>query len=241
MRDADTFYNKSDAWDTAKFTNEQGGTPGPVAPTYVVATLPGETKPEFLLMTPFTPRNRDNLIGLMMARCDGEHLGEKVVFLLSKQEIILGPMQIEARINQDQNISKDLTLWNQQGSQVLRGQMLVLPIEHTFLYVEPIYIQASQAKMPQLKKVALAMGNNLVYADTYSQALAQLAGEKLPVAPEQAPAAPTTSTPAPSSTQPDARIAEIRQHFERYRQLVSQGKLSEAGKELEAIQSLVQK
>ena len=140
MRDPDTFYNKSDAWDTAKFTNEQGGHARPLAPTYVVATLPGETKPEFLLMTPFTPRNRDNLIGLMMARCDGEHLGEKVVLLLSKQEIILGPMQVEARINQDQNISKDLTLWNQQGSQVLRGQMLVLPIEHTFLYVEPIYI-----------------------------------------------------------------------------------------------------
>ena len=243
MRDPDTFYNKSDAWDTAKFTNEQGGTPGPVAPTYVVATLPGESKPEFLLMTPFTPRNRDNLIGLMMARCDGEHLGEKVVLLLSKQEIILGPMQIEARINQDQNISKDLTLWNQQGSQVLRGQMLVLPIENTFLYVEPIYIQASQAKMPQLKKVALAMGNNLVYSDTYQQALAQLAGEKLPETPAAAAPAVTTSAQpaAPNATQPDARITQIRQHFERYRQLVSQGKLSEAGKELEAIQSLVGK
>lgn len=249
MRDPDTFYNKSDAWDTAKFTNEQGGTPGPVSPTYVVATLPGEKQPEFLLMIPFTPRNRDNLIGLMMARCDGEHLGEKVVLLLSKQEIILGPMQIEARINQDQNISKDLTLWNQQGSQVLRGQMLVLPIEHTFLYVEPIYIQASQAKMPQLKKVALAMGNDLVYADTYQQALAQLAGEASPTTTEEAgaaaaqPAAVTTSAPppTPSAGQSDPRIAEIRQHFDRYRQLVSQGKLSEAGKELEAIQSLVQK
>jgi hypothetical protein len=240
MRDADTFYNKSDAWDTAKFTNEQGGTPGPLAPTYVVATLPGETKPEFLLLTPFTPRNRDNLIGLMMARCDGEHLGEKVVLLLSKQEIILGPMQIEARINQDQNISKDLTLWNQQGSQVLRGQMLVLPMGQTFLYVEPIYIQASQAKMPQMKKVALAMGNNLVYSDTYQQALAQLAGEKLPSTPEASP--PTTSAtaaPPPTSAQPDSRIGQIRGHLERYRQLVSQGKLSEAGKELEAIQSLV--
>ena len=198
-------------------------------------------------MTPFTPRNRDNLIGLMMARCDGEHLGEKVVLLLSKQEIILGPMQVEARINQDQNISKDLTLWNQQGSQVLRGQMLVLPVEKTFLYVEPIYIQASQAKMPQLKKVALAMGNNLVYADTYAQALAQLAGEKLPSTPAEEAATPgqqpktNTAAPAPSSGQPDARIAEIRQHFERYRQLVSQGKLSEAGKELEAIQGLVAK
>lgn len=240
MRDPDTFYNKSDAWDTAKFTNEQGGTPGPLAPTYVVATLPGETKPEFLLLTPFTPRNRDNLIGLMMARCDGEHLGEKVILLLSKQEIILGPMQVEARINQDQNISKDLTLWNQQGSQVLRGQMLVLPMGQTFLYVEPIYIQASQAKMPQLKKVALSMGNNLVYADTYQQALAQLAGEKLPTTTQEAaPATTTASTPTPPAAQPDARVTQIRQHFQRYRELVSQGKLSEAGKELEAIQSLV--
>ncbi|HYL38622.1 MAG TPA: UPF0182 family protein [Bryobacteraceae bacterium] len=245
MKDPSTFYNKSDAWDAAKFTNEQGAQPGPVAPTYVVATLPGETQPEFLLMLPFTPRNRDNLIGLMMARCDGEHLGEKVVLLLSKQEIILGPMQVEARINQDQNISKDLTLWNQQGSQVLRGQMLALPIEHTFLYVEPIYIQASQAKMPQLKKVALAMGNNLVYADTYEQALAQLAGQNVaaPQVTEERPAPPV----APPGTKvlglqpgaPDPRIVEIRRHLDRYRDLVSQGKLAEAGKELEAVQALV--
>ncbi len=240
MRDPLTFYNKSDAWDVAKFTTQQGGQPAPLAPTYVVATLPGESQPEFLLMLPFTPRNRDNLIGLMMARCDGEHLGEKVVLLLSKQEIILGPMQIEARINQDQNISKDLTLWNQQGSQVLRGQMLALPIGHTFLYVEPIYIQASQAKMPQLKKVALAMGNNLVYADTYQQALAQLSGENLPPTAAEQAAQPTATTATPATAaSPDARITEIRRHLDRYRELVSQGKLAEAGKELEAIQALV--
>src|SRR5260370_3852630 len=146
-------------------------------------------------------------------------------------------MQGEASINQDQKISKDLTLWNQQGSQVLRGQMLVLPVEHTFLYVEPIYIQASNAKMPQLKKVALAMVNNLVHADTYQQALAQLAGENLP---------PTQPTPqatanAPPATTPDSRIAEIRRHMQRYKELVSQGKLSEAGKELDAIQSIVER
>ena len=107
-----------------------------VDPVYIVATLPGETKPEFLLMLPFTPRNKDNLIGLMAARCDGPHLGEVVVLQLSKQELIFGPMQIAARINQDQTISKDLTLWNQQGSQVLRGQTLVLPVGNTFLYVD---------------------------------------------------------------------------------------------------------
>jgi uncharacterized membrane protein (UPF0182 family) len=138
-----------------------------VTPTYVFATLPGETKPEFLLMTTFTPLSKENLIGVMLARCDGDKLGEVVVLQLSKQELILGPMQVNARINQDQNISKDLTLWNQQGSQVLQGQTLVLPIGDTFLYVSPIYLQATQARMPQLKKVVLAVGNRLIYADTY--------------------------------------------------------------------------
>ncbi len=240
MRDADTFYNKSDAWDVANFTTTQEGKPGPAAPTYVVASLPGEQKPEFLLMLPFTPRGRDNLIGLMMARCDGEHLGERVVMELSKQELLLGPLQVEARINQDQTISKDLTLWNQQGSQVLRGQMLVLPIQQTFLYVEPIYLQAAQAKMPQLKKIALAVGNTLIYTDTYEEALAQLAGRQ-PAIP--APAASTsTSAAVPAEPQaPDARIGEIRRHLERYRDLVGQGKWSDAGKELEAIQAIVGK
>ena len=144
MLDPQSFYNKEDVWDLARNAGGQEGGAEPVTPTYVMATLPGESKPEFLLMIPFTPRNKNNLIGLMAARCDGEHLGEMVVLLLSKQELISGPMQIAARINQDQNISKDLTLWNQQGSHVLRGQMLVLPVGNTFLYVDPIYIQATE-------------------------------------------------------------------------------------------------
>ena len=243
MRDADTFYNKSDAWDTAKFTNEQGGTPGPVAPTYVVATLPGETKPEFLLLIPFTPRNRDNLIGLMMARCDGEHLGEIVFLQLPKQEIIPGPLQIEALINQNPVISKDLSLWNQQGSQVLRGQTLVLPIDNTFLFVAPIYIQASQARMPQLEKVVLAAGNDLVYADTYQEALKQLAGLQHgappPVSTSVSSAVPSPAPAVPTGT--DTRIEAIRGHLDRYRALSAQGKWAEAGKELEAIEALVKR
>ncbi len=137
---------------------------------------PAKRKPEFLLMTTFTPLSKENLIGVMLARCDGPKLGEIVVLQLSKQELILGPMQINARINQDQNISKDLTLWNQQGSQVLQGQTLVLPVGDTFLYVSPLYLQATQARMPQLKKVVLAIGNRLIYSDTYEQALALLGG-----------------------------------------------------------------
>jgi uncharacterized membrane protein (UPF0182 family) len=213
-----------------------------------VATLPDSDTPEFMLITTFTPANKDNLIGVMYARCDGQHLGELVFEQLSKQNIIFGPRQIDARINQDQTISKDLSLWNQQGSQVLRGQTLVLPIDNSFLYVEPIYIQASQASMPQLRKVALGMGNRLAYADTYEQAIQQLiqelSGEAAPVRnePTARPSAPTQAAPpAPSaeSVQAIRTLNEIKTHLERYRELSAQGKWAEAGKELDAIQDLV--
>lgn len=242
VRDAETFYNRSDAWDIAKDIADQSREAQPVPPNYVVASLPGEKSAEFLLMIPFTPRDRENLIGLMMARCDGEHLGEVQFLQLPRQVILNGPRQMEARINQDQNISKDLTLWNQQGSQVLHGQMLVLPIDNTFLYVEPFYIQALQAQMPQLKKVVLAMGDRLIYTDNYDEALAQLAGQMGQAAPAAAAAtSATASTPAAAASMPanDPRIAEIRRHLDRYRDLVSQGKWSEAGKELEAVQAIV--
>ncbi|HLY20496.1 MAG TPA: UPF0182 family protein, partial [Bryobacteraceae bacterium] len=171
MLDPQAFYNKEDVWDLARYTSGQQSQPESVTPTYVVTSLPGENQAEFLLLLPFTPRSKDNLIGLMLARCDGEHLGEVVVLQLSKQELIFGPAQIAARINQDQTISKDLTLWNQQGSQVLRAPTLVLPVNSTFLYVDPIYIQATEARMPQLKKIVLAVGNRLIYTDTYEQAI----------------------------------------------------------------------
>ena len=244
MLDPQAFYNKEDLWDLARTAN-QTGTAEPMTPTYVVATLPGEKQAEFLLMSSFTPRSKDNLIGVMLARCDGASLGELQVLLLSKQELIFGPMQVSARINQDRNISKDLSLWNQQGSQVLRGQMLVLPIDDTFLYVDPIYIQASQARMPQLKKVVLAVGNRTIYADTYDQALEQLStGAQQLVTQATAPqtaaaAAPPPPGPAPTSNANDPRVGQVREHLRRYRELASQGKWSEAGKELEAIESLV--
>jgi uncharacterized membrane protein (UPF0182 family) len=250
MREVESFYNRADLWDLATYTTGQTGAPQAVPPTYLIAMLPGKNEPEFLLTIPFTPRNKTNLIGLMAARCDGEHLGELVVLDLPKQEIIPGPAQIESLINQDQNISKDLTLWNQQGSQVLRSQILTLPIDQTFLFVAPIYIQAVNAKMPQLKKVALAVGNSLAYADTYEQALAQLAAIQAGQAPPSGTSAnpPTnqvTSAAAASGSTPaasnDPRVAEIRAHLNRYRELSAQGKWAEAGKELEAIEALVKK
>ncbi len=239
MLDPQSFYNKEDLWDLARHVSGQNGGSEPVTPTYVVASLPGESQSEFLLMTPFTPRGKDNLIGLMAARCDGPHLGEIVVLMLSKQELIFGPMQIAARINQDQTISKDLTLWNQQGSQVLRGQTLVLPVGNTFLYVDPIYIQATQARMPQLKKIVLAVGNRLIYADTYDDALAQLSGGNgQPFPASGAPASPgQPQAPITSGSSTDARLRSIAAHLQKYQELTAQGRLAEAGKELEAIKA----
>ena len=203
--------------------------------------MPGDEKPEFVLLTSFTPRNKQNLIGVMIARCDGEHLGELNVLKLSKQKMTLGPMMISARIDQDQTISKDLTMWNQQGSQVLRGQVLVLPIDNTFLYVEPIYLKASQARMPQLQKVVLGLGDRIIYSDTYDQALAELAGES-----DASSTASTTSTTTSARHRPGIRrrailrwSQSIREHLRRYRELAGQGRWAEAGKELEAIEAAV--
>ncbi len=258
MRDAESFYNRADMWDLARTAGRQQGASeaGSVSPTYVVATLPDSDSPEFMLLTTFTPAGKDNLIGVMYARCDGPHLGELAFEQLSKQNIIFGPMQIDARVNQDQTISKDLSLWNQQGSQVIRGQTLVLPISNSFLYVEPIYIQASQASMPQLKKVALAMGNLLAYANTYEEALQQLiglSGGSQPINQRSTPETANTNAPQAASSgnpaaatqtsrnQAEETLQTIRTHLERYKDLSAQGKWAEAGKELDEIQKLVQK
>lgn len=248
MRDPDSFYNRADLWDLATSSQSQtasGGATQSVAPVYMVLTLPGESQPEFVLTIPFTPRAKQNLIALMVTRCDGPHLGEIVFLELPKQEIIDGPLQIAALVNQDQVISKDLTLWGQLGSEVLMPPILTIPIDNTFLYVEPIFIQAKQARMPQLQKVVLAVGTTLVYEDTYEKALASLAAIQQGHPPPAAapvtvaasgaqPAAPSPAASAASDAQ--MRIEQIRMHIDRYKQLSAQGKLADAGKELEAIE-----
>jgi uncharacterized membrane protein (UPF0182 family) len=244
MTDPQSFYNKEDVWDLAQHSGGQGEGTVPMEPAYVMADLPGENRPEFLLMTPFTPRNKNNLIGVMMGRCDGENLGGLTVLMLSKQELIPGPLNISAYINQDTNISRDLSMWNQQGSRVIRGQILVLPIGNTFLYVTPIYLQATEGSMPQLKKIVLAHGSRLIYENTYEDALKALAagGGNAP-APPSAPSAPTATTaaPPPPTAPPSdaAALQRVRDHLRRYRDLAAQGRFSEAGKELEALEAEV--
>ena len=207
MRDPQVFYNKEDIWEVAHALSGQSGKPESMQPTYVVATLPGEKEPEFLLILPFTPRGKDNLIGWMAARCDGDRLGDLVYFQLSKQQLMYGPMQIESRIDQDQNISKDLTLWNQQGSHVLRGNIIALPVTDGFLYVESIYIQAGEARMPQLKKVVLAMGDRLIYRDTFVEALAELTGGPASPGPAVLAAEPAAA-PAATAQQDTRALAD---------------------------------
>jgi len=210
MRNPEVFYNKEDEWNIARSLSGDSGAAEEMQPTYIVATLPGETEPEFLLMLPFTPRGKDNLIGWMAARCDGEHLGELVYFQLSKQQLVFGPNQIESRINQDQEIAKDLTLWNQQGSRVLRGDMLALPVGDAFLYVESIYIQAETARMPQLKKVVLAMGNRLIYEDTFEQALDRLSNGQSRTPEAASEESPTGEAEASSPTLSQAAEQQLR-------------------------------
>lgn len=251
MQDPEAFYNKVDVWDVAHRSAGPERSKVQLDPSYLVAVVPeeagGKGKAEFLLMLPFTPRSKDNLIGFLIARCDGDALGEMVLMELPKEQLIYGPMQIESRINQDQNISKDLTLWNQQGSQVLRGQMVVVPVDGTFLFVQPIYLQSSQARMPQLKKLAIAFGNELIYTDTYEQAIAQLTGRRLgsaQVSKEvEAEAQSQKATPqAPTGAGQQSRQLEtIRQLMDRYRKSASQGQWGEAGKALEGIEAELRK
>jgi uncharacterized membrane protein (UPF0182 family) len=229
MRDPQVFYNKEDIWEVAHTLSGQSGQPESMQPTYVVATLPGEKEPEFLLILPFTPRGKDNLIGWMAARCDGDRLGDLVYFQLSKQQLMYGPMQIESRIDQDQNISKDLTLWNQQGSHVLRGNIIALPVSGGFLYVESIYIQAGEARMPQLKKVVLAMGDRLIYRDTFNEALAELTGAT-------APPGPALPAAAPASAATGQNLPALTERLRRLREQAEQ-----LARELEALEKETQK
>ncbi len=243
MRDPQAFYNKEDVWEIPRTAGGgKGGRDSEFKPTYLVAALPGSDKPEFVLMMPFTPRTKDNLIGTMIARCDGENLGEIEVLQLSKQALIFGPRQMDARIDQDPDISKDFALWNQKGSEVIRGQMMVLPVADTFLYIEPIYIQSSGARMPQLQKVIIGTGNELIYRNNYEEAvaaLARMAGSTSATTQTTTTTVQTSSTTSPSPSDIDRRVNEIRDRLRRYRELWSQGKYSEAGKELEQIEQIV--
>lgn len=172
MRDVNVFYNKEDLW---QLPNENfSGNIQPVEPYYVMLKLPGAEQTEFVLIQPFTPNNKDNLIAWLAARSDGESYGQLVSYRFPKQELIFGPFQIEARIDQNPEISSQITLWDQGGSEVIRGNLLVLPIDDSLLYVEPLYLQAESGQIPELARVVLASGDRIVMEETLAEALVAL-------------------------------------------------------------------
>ena len=175
MGDVNVFYNQEDLWDIPQ--ELFAAQPQPVEPYYVILRLPEQEQDEFMLIQPFTPASKDNLIAWMAGRCDVPNYGQLVVYRFPKNELLYGPSQIEARIDQDPEISAQLSLWSQRGSQVIRGNLLVIPLENSLIYVEPLYLQAETGQIPELKRVILASGERIVMSETLAEGLVSLFGK----------------------------------------------------------------
>jgi uncharacterized membrane protein (UPF0182 family) len=237
------FYNREDQWEVPVI--EDGNDARPLQPYYTIMRLPGETEPEFIQMLPFTPRNRDNMAAWLAARSDGEHYGTLRVFQFPKQKVIFGPRQVVARISQDQTISPQITLWNQQGSQVIWGTLMVIPIEESLIYVRPLYLRASGGRIPELTRVIVAYQNQIVMEETLEAGLARLfgAGAARPQAEVEltggpAPAGagrdatPAAASPAGSGDPFDALAAQARVHYENAIQAQRAGDWAKYGDEI---------
>ncbi len=180
MTDPTVFYNQEDLW--VRATEKYYGSVQPVDPYYVIWEEPGTDEPEFVLMQPFTPKNRQVLIGWIAGMCDFENYGRLLAYKFPKEKRVLGTQQMETKIDQDSFLSGQLSLWDQRGSNVIRGNVLVIPVENTLIYIEPIYLQADTAAYPELRLVAVMHNDNLSYAETFEEALAGLFGDGGPSA-----------------------------------------------------------
>ena len=230
------FFQREDVWSIAQQITvgaEGKKQSEAIDPYYVMMQLPGEQqKHEFVLILPFTPASRNNMIGWMAGRSDGENYGKLLVYNFPKSRLIDGPVQIEARIDQNAQLSAQFTLWNQQGSRVIRGHLLVIPIGRSLMFVEPVYLQAERSPMPELRLVVLATQEKLGYGQTFTEAMNSLFGEAAvkPAPQESNQATPQQPTPTADLQQ---LINRAIQEFEDYQRLTSQGKLGEAGQKLE--------
>jgi len=244
MNDPEVFYNREDLWTVASEVglNEVGQqTTLTMQPNFVLMNLPGEPDSEFVEILPFTPANRNNLIGWIAGRSDDAQYGNSVVYDFPKSKLVDGPLQVEARIDQNAQLSGQLTLWSQQGSHVRRGNMLVIPIGRTLLYAEPIYLQAERSPMPELRLVVLAVQDRLAYGPTFESAMAALFGgaasSTSAISQTQEPAQNASATAAASKAPTDlkALIAQAAKDLSDYQQLTAEGKLGEAGAKLEQL------
>lgn len=248
---AKVFFQREDVWSVAQqlaLDEQDKKQVQPLDPYYVLMQLPGEQqKSEFALILPFTPASRNNMIGWMAGRSDGEHYGKLLVYDFPKSRLIDGPLQIEARIDQNAQLSGQFSLWNQQGSRVVRGHLLVIPIGRSLLYVEPIYLKAESSPMPELRLVVLATQERLAYGTSFEEALKNLFGDVAQAGPDQKsepkgeqPKPKPGATPQALPTPPTAGASNVPQlinraiqEFEEYQRLTAEGKMAEAGKKLE--------
>jgi uncharacterized protein len=198
MKDPQIFYNKEDVWEIPK--EIYGKEEIVVVPYYEVLALPGETEPEFALLQPFAPLSKKNLASLLVARQDGENYGKLLVVDFPKDKLVFGPSQVEARITNDPVISSQLTLWDQSGSEVIRGNLLVIPINQSVMYFEPLYLQAQQSPIPELTRVIVAYGDKVAMEPTLGDALTKIFGEPIDTGPTTTTTPGGTTTTVPSGT-----------------------------------------
>jgi uncharacterized protein len=227
MDSPEVFYNREDLW---QFPRQPDGLAPTMAPYYIIMRLPGEPEAEFILMLPMVPSQRENMIAWLAARCDPPHYGKLIAYAFPKDKLVYGPFQIEARINQDTNISQALSLWNQLGSRVIRGNLLVIPIENSLLYVSPLYLRAETGQLPELKRVIAAYDDRVVMEETLRQALAALFKE-----PELA-----GSARAPRPTLLTDRAREALGHYNRAMGALKEGDWSGFGAELDKLRSTLE-
>jgi uncharacterized protein len=229
MEAPEVFYNREDLW---QFPRELVGMDGgsdasTMPPYYTIMRLPGGAHAEFILMLPMVPSQRENMIAWLAARCDPSGYGKLIVYTFPKDKLVYGPFQIEARIQQNTEISQQISLWNQMGSRVIRGHLVVVPIENSILYVSPLYLRAASGQLPELKRVIAAYGDRVVMEDSLSEAMAALFKETAPA-------------PSPSRGAVDTRAREALAHYDRAIERLKAGDWSGFGAELDALRPLLQ-
>ncbi len=222
------FYNQEDLWTRPQ--EKYAGSPIEMEPYYILMRLPGERRLQYIIMTPLTPENRDNMIAWVAAKSDFPDYGKLVVYKLPKKRLIYGPVQIEAMIDQDDVISQQLSLWDQRGSKVIRGNLLVIPVNHSFLYVEPVYLIAEQIDIPQLKRIIVVYGKNVVMEETLEQAIEAVFGVRRPE--------PTTAPARVQEISPD-KLSRLREHLEWAEGAIGEGDWSEFGKAMDSLKKLL--
>ncbi len=237
MKDPQVFYNREDQWDFAK--ENYAGMTSAMQPYYIIMRLPGEAHEEYILMLPMVPKGRDNMISWMAARCDGSDYGHLFEYAFSKDSLFYGPYQIQARINQNPEISRQLSLWNQMGSKVILGNLIVIPVQDTLLYVEPLYIRAENGQLPELQRVIASYGDQVVMGDTLPETLASLftgrEGAAPPVVAEiksQTPPVPAGGIAPPAQTSSSGSAAD---HYNRALKALSAGNWTEFGSEMQQL------